>query len=430
MSCLCTTISRRHCRIRLCVDLQGKELASDGLFKDAALRLQSNLAFLASIADRSTKAASSVNESPVAPLNDEPFLPTLHSPDSLLPKLYQLLRSLHKPVEGQQGGTKRPRIDSHEGPGQKAKEQQPRGESSATTTPQRLPSTQLQGQTALPVAPSSSVTPPIRTGSESNGVVPAAPSSNGSLGNPQQIQNLTQAFGPNAVMNLNALQAHYRGQPQAVVSYMEANMPGFRTLPIQMQLQQMTNVQNAAMQRQHQQSLGGSPPSNHAQQQQQPFQQQSHLRRSSAAQSPSADSPTSRLAGRSTQSPMPAGTTSPGSLLQQQGRPATPVSQNPFAHLGSPALSNASPASHLMPTPTGMSFPSPQNGTFATSGASQSMPPMLANAPAHVQQQYLQQLQLQMQQQQQQQNNAFTLSQNQTGASGVWPPQQQPPPSS
>jgi len=438
--------------IRLCVDLQGKDLGSDVLFKDAALRLQSNLAFLASIADRSTKNPTSVKDTPSTPLNDEPFPPTLHAPESMLPKLYQLLQSFRSPslsnslnVGEATEGTKRGRTDSQEGKRKKTKEQQQRQQSSdsnmSTSTSMRQPQQshmqqQQQQQQQGMASPASMVanmptvsttlTPP-RQNSESNGTMTGAAPSNGMMSNPQQIQNLTQAFGQNAMMNLNALQSHYRGQPQAVVSYMEANIPGFRNLPIQMQLQQMTNIQNAALQRQRQQQQ-----QQHQQQQQQaamPIQNQQgqalHLRRSSAAQSPSADSPNARMGNRNTQSPMPMATASPGTPLQQQGRPGTPASQNIFAHMGSPAASAASPASHLMASASGMSYPSPQSGMTAFSmpgGANQSMAPMMANVPAHLQQQFLQQLQ---QQQSFSPSNAFSPPQNQANGN-MWPP----PPSS
>ena len=56
---------------------------------------------------------------------------------------------------------------------------------------------------------------------------------------PQQAQSLQAMFGPNAVNNYNLLQAHLRGQPQAFATYMEQQVPGFRQLPLQIQLQQM-----------------------------------------------------------------------------------------------------------------------------------------------------------------------------------------------
>ncbi|UZJ54028.1 hypothetical protein CBS101457_003348 [Exobasidium rhododendri] len=258
---------------------------------------------------------------------------------------------------------------------------------------------------------------------------------NGMPGNPQQAQNLTQAFGQNAIMNLNALQAHYRGQPQAVVSYMEANIPGFRTLPIQMQLQQMTNVQTAALQRQRQRQ---TPPQQQQQQQQQAIQtqqsqQQNHLRRSSAAQSPvNAESPNARMGNRKAQSPMSMASASPGTPFQQQGgRPGTPASATSFLPLNSPVASNASPAHHLMHASGGLSYPSPSNSasSFAMpASAMQSAAPMMNNIPAHLQQQFLQQMQQQQQQQQQRQQQQVYSSPQIQPNGNPWQQQQPPPP--
>jgi hypothetical protein len=293
----------------------------------------------------------------------------------------------------------------------------------ATTT--AFPRQHPDGSNVMANAPGQQAAAPLA----SNGGMPS---------NAQQAQNLTQAFGQNAVMNLNALQAHYRGQPQAVVSYMEASIPGFRTLPIQMQLQQMTNVQNAAMQRQRQQSQQQQSQSqlqlqSNVQQQQQQLQQQPsqnqqqpHLRRSSAAQSPiNVESPNNRMANRSTQSPMPMATASPGTPQQQLGpRPGTPASANPFLPMSSPApTSTASPASHhLMGASSGLSYSSPSHNnatSFAMpNAAAQSMAPMMANIPPHLQQQFLQQMQQQQQQQQQMQMQQAPQPQLHQGYSG------------
>ncbi len=76
--------------------------------------------------------------------------------------------------------------------------------------------------------------------------------------NNPQAQALMQAFGPNALVNLHALQSHLRGQgTHPWVAYMEANMAGFKTMPLQVQLQHMTSLQNAASQRPERTSFDG-----------------------------------------------------------------------------------------------------------------------------------------------------------------------------
>jgi hypothetical protein len=56
----------------------------------------------------------------------------------------------------------------------------------------------------------------------------------------QQAAALMQAFGPNAISNLNSLQAHFKGQPQPIITYMEAQIANFRQMSVQQQLQAMT----------------------------------------------------------------------------------------------------------------------------------------------------------------------------------------------
>ncbi|KDN52094.1 hypothetical protein K437DRAFT_39944 [Tilletiaria anomala UBC 951] len=72
---------------------------------------------------------------------------------------------------------------------------------------------------------------------------------------PAQAQSPTQVFSPNAANNYAMLQTHLRGQPQALVSYLEQNVPNFRNLPLQSQLSQMAAMQNSAAQRHRQAQL-------------------------------------------------------------------------------------------------------------------------------------------------------------------------------
>jgi hypothetical protein len=373
---------------RLCVDLQAKDLSSDHLFKDAALRLQSNLAFLASIADRSTKNninGSATSEPPAAPLHSEAFPPTLHAPDSQLPKLYQLLSSMGASNSINSEQTKRPRSTSQDSQRKRSREQPP-ADLIQQQQKMQLPKQPMQINNETNARYPTPPQPYADTnGSTNNGMMP-------NVSNPAQVQSLTQTFGPNAVMNLNALQAHYRGQPQAVVSYMEANVPGFRTLPIQVQLQQMTAVQNAAMQRQRQQSQGPS-----SQQSTPPQSQQVQSRRTSIANA------------------------------ALQGRPGTPQSAFGQPMSSSPApMTAASPASHLMPSPT--SYPSPQQQQNQGGAASYASMQGAPNMPAHIQQHLLQQFQQQQLHNNQQMSNQFPPAPSTNQYNGLtWPSIQQPP---
>ncbi|KAI3482019.1 hypothetical protein L1887_55334 [Cichorium endivia] len=69
--------------IRLCVELQAKQLVSDPVYREAAVRLQANLGYLAGIADKSGK-------------NTDASRPT--APSAALPKLEPFPRSEHVPA--------------------------------------------------------------------------------------------------------------------------------------------------------------------------------------------------------------------------------------------------------------------------------------------------------------------------------------------
>ncbi|PWN32415.1 uncharacterized protein FA14DRAFT_161860 [Meira miltonrushii] len=503
--------------IRLCIDLQGKEQTNDPIYKESAMRLQANLAFLAAMAEPSSSKGSKQTN---AMLNDEPFPITSMTSGTLLPKLYAHLRSIStepkdSSKEAEQsrepptqdanvsedvmqkssdqsssssspntaGSKKRRRTSTSEQDAQSNRTAPGRSASSNGTKPtnRRKSSTSanaiatsaastptLAMPQAVPAASSAAATDmaahspnlPLPNGSAtgSNGSPAQGPStispqSHGARnGNPtpQQLQGLIQAFGQNAVNNLNALQSHYRsGQPQAVVAYMESNVPNFRNLPLQLQLQQMASVQNAAIQRQRQASIGSTISNNAAspgapgtpqQQQSGP----SHQRRPSAAAAPS---PGGDQLRRSTQSPMSAPNVPPfsqqatvnGIGQQQQQAPGTPVNMSmPFGNVASPATSAASPGTfgqnqsmqQFQQQQSGGGMNSQMGGSIqrgnpgasqqqpnfnipaqqqqqpnvpATSQAQQmfaSLPPQLSSLPAHLQQQLLQNLMMQQQHQQ------------------------------
>ena len=174
------------------------------------VRIQANLGYLAGQADASKAGA---------PPKLDAFPASPHCPDSTLPALYEQAIALFAARAVAVAGTKRPATESPEGQGQAAGQRK------------RV---------------SLSAAPPIPT-------PPAAPP------NPQAAA-LLQAFGPNALGNLHALQTHAKGQgTHPWVAFMEANVPNFKSLPIQMQLQQMTGMQNAVA-RQRTQSQGQEPP--------------------------------------------------------------------------------------------------------------------------------------------------------------------------
>ncbi len=87
----------------------------------------------------------------------------------------------------------------------------------------------------------------------------APPAAAQNIPNNPQAQALMQAFGPNALVNLHTLQTHLRGQgTHPWVAYMEANVTNFKAMPLQVQLQHMTSLQNAVLQRQRSTQGSGS----------------------------------------------------------------------------------------------------------------------------------------------------------------------------
>ncbi|KAJ9476190.1 hypothetical protein PHBOTO_006311 [Pseudozyma hubeiensis] len=276
--------------IRLCVDLQSKNLTTDPVYREAAVRLQANLGYLASIADQAGKSVDpSGRATPSGALPRlEPFPRSEHAPSSPLPALFDKLialfgsaRSSNSPVTD---GKKRSRDstadlsadDPRKRAASKGIEQtqevpqaatpsstsnlQQQTETSTTTTSGATPSgtttaSQREQQSVAPATqaaqqqsqqpgkgPDLSLAPPVPI---------APPGAAQNIPNNPQAQALMQAFGPNALVNLHALQSHLRGQgTHPWVAYMETNVNGFKAMPLQVQLQHMTSLQNAVLQRQ------------------------------------------------------------------------------------------------------------------------------------------------------------------------------------
>ncbi|CDU24615.1 uncharacterized protein SPSC_04448 [Sporisorium scitamineum] len=288
--------------IRLCVEMQAKELTMDPVYSEAAFRLQANLAYLASIADQAGKSVDPSARSPPkgALPRLEPFPRSEHAPSSPLPALFDRLIALFGAADGSRSpsvdGRKRSRDSTADLGGDDARKRTAskgidRSPSDASNHPQAdanatantvqstdasasMPSTnepasaltlagrQSQQQQQPALAPQGaqqqssqqqssqqpgksfdlSLAPPVP-------IAPPAAAQN--IPNNPQAQALMQNFGPNALVNLHALQSHLRGQgTHPWVAFMEAHVTGFKGLPLQMQLQQMTSLQNAALQRQ------------------------------------------------------------------------------------------------------------------------------------------------------------------------------------
>ncbi|SJX66449.1 uncharacterized protein SRS1_11259 [Sporisorium reilianum f. sp. reilianum] len=283
--------------IRVCVDMQAKELTTDPVYREAALRLQANLGYLASIADQAGKSVDPSSRSPPkgALPRLEPFPRSEHAPSSPLPALFDRLIAFF----GAAGGTRSPSADGKKrsrdstadlggddarkraaskgierslsassnqlqaganAPSDVAQHADASAPMPSTTEPtsmstpsgqpiqqqQQQPTSALQGAQQQPQQPGKgpdlSLAPPVP-------IAPPAAAQN--IPNNPQAQALMQAFGPNALVNLHALQSHLRGQgTHPWVAFMEANVVGFKSMPLQMQLQQMTSLQNAALQRQ------------------------------------------------------------------------------------------------------------------------------------------------------------------------------------
>ncbi|TKY86961.1 hypothetical protein EX895_003638 [Sporisorium graminicola] len=280
--------------IRLCADMQAKELTTDPVYREAAIRLQANLGYLASIADQ---AGKSVDPSARAPPKGalprlEPFPRSEHAPSSPLPALFDRLISLFGAARGSHSpsadGKKRSRdstsdLGSDDARKRAASKRIDRSPSAASLHQQQASantaadSVQPVDASALPqstVEPTSTASPAGQQSQQQQQVsslqgaqqqqqgkgsdlslappVPIAPPAAAqNIPNNPQAQALMQAFGPNALVNLHALQSHHRGQgTHPWVAFTEANVPGFKGLALQVQLQQMTSLQNAALQRQ------------------------------------------------------------------------------------------------------------------------------------------------------------------------------------
>ncbi|GAC95018.1 hypothetical protein PHSY_002593 [Pseudozyma hubeiensis SY62] len=281
--------------IRLCVELQSKNLTTEPVYREAAVRLQANLGYLASIADQAGKSVdSSGRATPSGTLPPlEPFPRSEHAPSSPLPALFDKLialfgsaRSSDSPVAD---GKKRSRDStadlSADDPRKRAaskgieqSQDAPKASTPSSTsnlqqqtglfttmTPGSALSTttttsQREQQSAAPAphaeqqqsqqpskGPDLSLAPPVPI---------APPTAAQNIPNNPQAQALMQAFGPNALVNLHTLQSHLRGQgTHPWVAYMENNVNGFKAMPLQVQLQHMTSLQNAALQRQK--AMGG-----------------------------------------------------------------------------------------------------------------------------------------------------------------------------
>ncbi len=261
--------------IRLCVELQAKQLVSDPVYREAAVRLQANLGYLAGIADKSGKNADS--NRPAAPSAAlpklEPFPRSEHVPASPVAALYDKLIAMLGSTQRESPvaeGKKRSRGASAEDDERKRAPSRGAGSqdvSAAGTPSSNPPDTQVAAPSSQSgeqaqvgqeqgKGPDLSLAPPVP-------IVP--PGAAQAMPNNPQAQALMQAFGPNALVNLHALQSHLRGQgTHPWVAYMEANMAGFKTMPLQVQLQHMTSLQNAASQRQKGQPSTVASPSSAA----------------------------------------------------------------------------------------------------------------------------------------------------------------------
>ncbi|ETS59719.1 hypothetical protein PaG_06240 [Moesziomyces aphidis] len=262
--------------IRLCVELQAKQLVSDPVYREAAVRLQANLGYLAGIADKSGKNTDASR--PTAPSAALPKLESFprseHVPASPVAALYDKLIAMfgttaqESPVaEGKKRSRGASAAEDEErktAPSRGAASQDVSAAGTPSSNPPdtqavQTPSSQPTAQQPAPPGqdqgkgPDLSLAPPVP-------IVP--PGAAQAMPNNPQAQALMQAFGPNALVNLHALQSHLRGQgTHPWVAYMEANMAGFKTMPLQVQLQHMTSLQNAASQRQKGQASTVASPS-------------------------------------------------------------------------------------------------------------------------------------------------------------------------
>ncbi|PWN39944.1 hypothetical protein IE81DRAFT_362530 [Ceraceosorus guamensis] len=300
--------------IRLCVDLGQRSLASEPVYREAGLRLSSNL----SMADRAAKPAIDGKAAPPPP-RAEPFPHSSHVPESMLPSLYaQLIATFDiaagrraaeaavagakfsaasaehdsLPPSGASTTTKRSREPSQEQDSRKAHKPSPSDASAgppaapspvssklaatsiasqngvfqsaahdttpagtaalSSNTPTWSPGTRTSPPQPTQQAPPSNQTqlPGQSYAGEHAAPRPGQPAPSTSAPTPQQIQALTQTFGPSALSLLNMLQAHSKDQPQPLVQYMESTQPHFRALPVAAQLQALVRTQ-AQLQQQH-----------------------------------------------------------------------------------------------------------------------------------------------------------------------------------
>ncbi|PWN23915.1 hypothetical protein BCV69DRAFT_296223 [Microstroma glucosiphilum] len=296
--------------IRLCVDLQDKSASASAppetMLRDISHRLQTNLAFLASMADKGRKANAETVNLAIPRLDMFPHasyrsdLEKL-SPNSTLPKLYtqmaQAFAGLTRPVApGFGGGPPSAAAGSTaNSPGPERKRSRDESIEGARKKP-ALPNGHHLPRSSASPAPNAGVgfanpfangtpplaTPPIRGSPGSVGsmshpqqsaiATPArqsnaeqqpavSPSNQLPPGmSPQQAQVLMQAFGPTALSTFSFLQSYLRS-PQC--------KPQFAALPLAVQMQQIAGL--AAQQKQR---LAMAASQQQQQQQQQPPNQQ------------------------------------------------------------------------------------------------------------------------------------------------------------
>lgn len=222
--------------IRLCVDLQAKELTGDPLYREISVRLQGNLGYLASIADKNgTRPQQS------APPKLEPFPHTLHAPDSSLPALYDKLIAFFQ-QSSSSSASPTASLD--------ARKRSRDVSTDAEEARKRIPTLDgaSKGTNGDPSAASAQPQPSHGPNFASAPPVPIA-SPQQTPPNNAQTQALIQTFGPNALANLHALQVHMRGQGKHPwIAFMESNVPNFSSLPLQVQMQQLTAMQVSAQQ--------------------------------------------------------------------------------------------------------------------------------------------------------------------------------------
>lgn len=243
-------------------------LRVQSFFTSVTSRLQSNLSYLASVADQFNSKRKPGSSLPRL----DPFPSTSLPADSPLIGLYTSLAETFKSEVALQSeskstttsdGKKREREESEMGEesrkkpsldeSQKVSTTDSPSNSTSTTNPVtsnivndsiQNASSPLNNLLASAPTPPNPGTPILVNNVASNPAsLPPPPQQQqqqpGNSLSAQNAQSLVNAYGPSAIGYLQALQSHARGIPHPFITYMEANVPGFKGAPVQSQLQQM-----------------------------------------------------------------------------------------------------------------------------------------------------------------------------------------------